>query len=121
MVFHNAALIFSVFSVITKCHVLKLDHKCSLFMSASFHLKKSRHVCLILFLQYQIIEREKEGEKVLPFQFAIIALQSLARNRLKLFFYQAWWCTPVIQLLGRLRQKDRKCEGSLSNLRRPCL
>ena len=31
-----------------------------------------------------------------------------------------WWCTPVIPVLGRLKQEDCRFETSLSNLARPC-
>ena len=32
---------------------------------------------------------------------------------------QVWWCTPVIPVLGRLRQEDCRFKASLGNLVRP--
>jgi hypothetical protein len=34
---------------------------------------------------------------------------------------QAWWCTPVIPALRRLRQEDHEFEVDLSIIVRPCL
>jgi hypothetical protein len=33
----------------------------------------------------------------------------------------AWWFTPVIPSLGRLKQEDHKLEASLDYIGRPCL
>jgi hypothetical protein len=32
-----------------------------------------------------------------------------------------WWCMPIIQALGRLRQEDCKLEGSMNNIIRSSL
>jgi hypothetical protein len=39
----------------------------------------------------------------------------------KLGFSQAWWCTPILPALRRLRQEDWKFKDSLGYITRPCL
>jgi hypothetical protein len=50
--------------------------------------------------------------------YLIISLKLSLKNR---DFSWAWWHTPVIPALGRLKQKNHGFKASLGYIVRPCL